>query len=134
MHYFFDVSIPHSRTEAAPYTEILKLTRAVITRLQIVIPSGAIGLSHLVLKYHEFQLYPLSRGENYHGDDLDIAFDEFMPLVVAPYELKAVGWNTDTANDHSFLIGIAMQTEDEIGAPIPPETLANLQDMIGEVV
>jgi len=132
MNFFFDVSIPAGRTQANPYEEILKLTYGVITHVQIVIPTGHLGRAHLVGYLHEFQVYPLSRGEDYHGDDSIISFSDRTELFSSPFELKIRGWNTDAAYAHSFLVSIEILLPDQIGHGTGTKGIGDLQEMVGE--
>jgi hypothetical protein len=134
MHYFFDVSVPKSTTQASPYEEILMLSCGEIRRVEIAVPAGHKGKAHLQLLYHEFQLYPLSRGEDYHGDGSTVIFADQFALDSAPYELKARGWNTDTANDHSFLIGVDVELADSLTISASAKTLSDLQSLVGQEV
>lgn len=134
MNFFFDISIPFANKEANPHTEILKLSYGVITKVQIVVPGGHKGLAHLVLKYHESQMYPLSRGENYHGDDISIVFEDMFPLYVAPYELKAVAWNDDDTFPHAFLVGINILRPEELSLEVPRSSIEAMQELIGRGV
>jgi hypothetical protein len=134
MHYFFEVSVPAGTTEAAPYEKVLQVTRGTISRVEITIPSGHYGLAHLQVLYHEFQLYPLSRGEDYHGDDNTIAWDEAQEIDAPPYQLKARGWNTDDTYAHAFLVAVTMQRREEDTGKIQATTLEALQVLTGSQV
>lgn len=131
MHYFYDIGIEKNTEAGTPYSETLHLSYGVITKVQIVIPDGHKGLAHLQLFYHEAQLYPLSRGENYHGDGIRIEFEDNFPLYVSPYNLKAKGWNTDDTNDHSFLVGINILRPEMQLIPPSLETIKAMEDLIG---
>ena len=134
MNFFYEVSIPANTSKTAPYSKPLKLTYGVITGLQVVIPSGHAGTAHLLLLLHEFQLYPLSRGEDYHGDDVPITFADRTLLDAAPYELRAIGWNTDTENAHAFMVSVEVLRLDEIGVGAGFITTDDLKELIGHEV
>ena len=131
MHFFYPVTAPHATTQLIPYTEVLKLSYGVITDVFIYIPRGHIGLASLQLLYHEHQLYPLNPGGVYKGNETTIAFKEYQPITVNPFELKARVWNTDDTIDHTFYIGLAMQRPEEMNQAIPASSLAALNDLIG---
>lgn len=131
MNFFFDISIPADKKESLPYTEVLKLSYGVITKVQIVIPHGHKGLGHIILKYHESQLYPLSRGEDYHGDGTDITFEDAFPLFVEPYELKAVGWNDDDTYAHAFLVAVNILRPEERSQEVPLSSIEGMKELIG---
>ena len=107
-HYSFLILIPANTTQSSPYTQILKLHKGVIHDIEIIVPPGHAGLAHLRLSLHEHQLYPLSPGENYHGDDILISFKDFQPLQPEPYELKATAWNLDDTFDHRFIVNVGI--------------------------
>jgi hypothetical protein len=134
VHFFFEVLIPKNTTQAAPYKVPLPLSAGVITRVEISIPAGHAGTAHLQVLYHEFQLYPLSRGENYHGDDSESGFDDLFEMTAAPYELRAIGWNTDTVNDHRFLIGITVLRPEQLGLVSLTSTIKDLAALVGETI
>ena len=134
MHYFFTIAIPANTPKTAPVLLTLPLANAIITRVQIVIPPGAQGLSHLQVAYHSSQLYPLNPGGDYSGDGMNIEFDEYQPIIVSPYELKISAWNLDTAYAHQFLIAITMLRPEEMGKEIPATSIAALSTLIGTEV
>jgi hypothetical protein len=134
MHFFFDVSIPKSTTAANPHREALLLSFGEIRRVEITIPIGHKGKAHLQLLDHEFQIYPLSRGEDYHGDGCQVSFSDQYLLEGGQYGLAAVGWNTDTASDHSFLVGVDVEEPDAMTINASAKTLASLKTLVGEQI
>lgn len=134
MHFFFEVAVPKDTEEKLPYEKRLVLTYGVITDVNIYIPRGHVGLARLQLFYHDHQLYPLSSGESYRGNETTIAFAEYQPIVVEPFELKARGWNLDDTFAHSFFVGFAMLRPEEMGKEIPAASLEALYSMIGQPI
>lgn len=134
MNFFYEFTVPKSTTEEDPAELMMVLSYGIITKVQIIIPQGHAGLAHLKLLYHETQLYPLNRDGNYHSDNAKIDFDEYQPLLVAPYELKAKGWNEDTRYPHSFLCGFTVLRPEELGREIPLASIIALEELIGEEV
>jgi len=131
MHYFFEVPIPAGREESAPYVKNLKLSYGVITGMLVIIPPGHAGTAHLQLLHHDFQIYPLSRGENYHGDDVPIPWADRYELFTSPYELKAQGWNTDIVNPHAFQVAVEVLRPEQIGMQAGTTGLLELQEIVG---
>ena len=130
MNYFYEVSIPANTAQVLPYTKVLQLTAGTITRVSIIIPAGHQAEAHLKLLHHEFQIYPLSRGEDYHGDDTKIDFQDAFSLDGEPFALKAVGWNTDTVNAHAFLISLEVTREGLEDRQNGGLTLSDLMSMV----
>ncbi len=133
MDYFYAVRIPANTTAGAPYKKILLISFGVITGIQINIPEGHLGKAHLVMELHGSQVFPLSRQEDYHGNKTEIKFNTRINVDSAPYELKAVGWNSDTLYAHEFQISIELSRLDMLGSGIGSISLGELADIIGEV-
>jgi len=131
MNYNFTVKVPKNTARALPYAKILKITAGVIRKMIIRIPPGHVDLTGLIIRYHEAQLYPLNPGEFYHGDDDKIDFEEYQPILVNPYELKAEAWNADDTYAHDFLINITVIRPDELDRPIPSSSIAAIAALIG---
>ncbi|MBA7472234.1 hypothetical protein ES707_07556 [subsurface metagenome] len=131
MNFFYEVSIPSGREQILPFEQVLPLSYGIISRMEITIPSGAGGKSHLQLFYHDFQLYPLSRGEDYHGDDSVISFSDTFFMESSPFQLKARGWNTDTHYKHAFLVSIEVLKPEQLPADTTVLGIGDLSELIG---
>jgi len=131
MNFVYAVIVPKNTPKSAPFIQYLRLSWGVITHVQIVIPSGHWGLAHLTMLIHEFQLYPLSRGEDYHGDDVVIPFADRFFIETQPFELKVVAWNTDTEEDHEFLLSFEMMLPDQLGIGVGAQGLRDIQTLTG---
>ena len=130
MHFFFEISVPKKTSADNPHTEKLRLTKGVITDVFVYIPRGHAGLAALKMLYHDHQLYPLNPGGAYRGNETTIAFSEYQPIIVDPFELKAVAYNDDDTYAHSFFLGLAVQRPEEMGREIPSVSTAALMDLI----
>jgi hypothetical protein len=131
VHFPYEVSIPKSTSQSAPYEKILPLSYGVITGMLVIIPTGHAGKAHLQLFNHEFMIYPLSRGEDYHGDGVSIPWEDRYELFTEPFELKARGWNTDTANKHAFQVFVNVLLPEQIGMQNGTVGLTDLQEIVG---
>ncbi len=134
MNFVYAFTVPAGTLATSPFRQALKLSYGVITHVQIVIPSGHAGKAHLTLFNGGFQLYPMSRGQTYHGDDVDFNFDDRLKLGAVPYELTAVGWNTDADHDHEFLILVNMLLPDQLGMNTGFSGVRDLQSVINQAV
>jgi len=134
MNFFYEFTVPKSTKEDDPAELMMPLSYGIITKVQIVVLQGHAGLAHLKVFYHESQLYPLNRDGNYHGDNANIEFEEYQPILVAPYELKAKGWNTDDRYPHSFLCSFTVLRPEELGMEIPLASIRALEELIDEEV
>ena len=132
MHFPFTVTVPKSTPKATPYEKILPLTMGIITSVQVIVPPGPLDLTGLVILFHEFQLYPLSRGEYYHGDAVVYPFDDEQEILVSPYQLKARAWNLDTEYDHDFIVAFSMKRPEDVATST--RSLEALQALVGQVI
>lgn len=116
MFYAWDITVSAATPEGTPVTQILKLTKGVITRLDVKFAPGCHRLVKVRVLRSEFQLVPLSRGEWVTGDGETVVTEPYYGLDTAPYELKFVGCAPQTVYNHVITVRVSMQPE-EIAAP-----------------
>ncbi|GAH39242.1 unnamed protein product [marine sediment metagenome] len=133
MNYNFELEIPEMNEEVGRNELEMPVTYGVITKVIIVVPPGHDNLTGLRIFYHESQLYPLNRAGYYHGDSLHIEFDEYQPLIVEPFELKAKGWNADEKLSHTFIMNFTVLRPEEIGREIPVVSELAVRELLGIV-
>lgn len=133
MNYNFELEIPEMNEEVGQAELEMPMTYGVITRVSIAIPRGHAGLAHLKIFYHESQLYPLNRDGDYHGDRMDVTFDEFQPILAAPFMLKAKGWNEDETYKHKFLMNFTLLRPEELEREIPDVSIKAMRELLGLV-
>ena len=132
MNFNYELEIPADTSESSPEKLMMKLTFGILTKVYIIIPTGHAGLAHLKIMYHESQLYPLPPSTEYHGDGNEISFEERQPIFINPYELKAIGWNTDDTYAHSFLMNFTITLPETLGIPaVAPDVLEIVRNLIG---
>jgi hypothetical protein len=134
VHFPYKVTIPKNTTQSAPYEKILRLGPGIITAIRFFFPAGHAGTAHCILLYHEYQAWPSSRGEDYHGDQNEVPIMERFDMESGPYEVKFRGWNTDTANDHAVQVHVEVLKAEQLGLNTGAVTLTGLQQMIGSDV
>lgn len=130
MNYNWKFTIPEDTEENLPYVKTKKVTYGTIRKLSISNPAGSVGKSHLRIFYHEWQIYPLNKGESYEGEKMSISFEDNYKLHTTPFELKFKGWNESLLYSHAFYINIVILREEgeEKGREVP-----DLVGMEGEV-
>jgi len=104
----WDITITADTKAASPKTEILKLSKGVITKIEIKFARGCHGLVKVRLFHQESQLVPLSRGEWITGDDEAVSFPEFFELWTTPYQLKFRGCSPDTTYEHTVTVRVSV--------------------------
>ena len=130
MNYNYLFEIDKNTLESTPKEEVHKLTYGIIIKVIIHVLSGHAGLTRLKILYHEHQIYPLNSDSYYTGDGLKISFEDYQLITVEPYELKFVGVNEDTDNNHSFLLNFTVLLPEEMGIKIPDKTINRLKTLL----
>jgi len=108
MIFAWDITITADTKAKTPKEEILKLSKGVITKIEIKFARGCHGLVKVRLFHQEAQLVPLSRGEWITGDDEAVSFPEFFELWTTPYQLKFIGCSPGTTYEHTVTVRIAV--------------------------
>ena len=115
MNFNWKFEIPKETDEELPYVKTKKLTYGRIKKVTISNPAGSVGKSHLRIFYHEWQLYPITKGEWYEGEKITVSFEDNYLLFTPPYELKFKGYNTSTLYTHAFYINMEIMRKEAIG-------------------
>lgn len=135
MNFAYKIVIPTTATKAAPEKLLMPLDYGIITHVIVQIPDGQKETAHVMIKYHEAQLYPLNRGAYYAGDGSTVEFDDKFPMIVAPYELKAEGYNESDTYEHAILMNFNVLRPEDIGwKKIPEASIARLYKLLGTEV
>jgi len=108
MHWAWDIVVPAGTGEWSPVTEILKLSKGVITRIDVKFPAGCHGMVKVRILREEAQLVPLSRKEWLIGDDETVPTESYYELSSSPYQLKFVGCSPGTRFDHMITVRVAI--------------------------
>lgn len=108
MFFAWDIAIEKGTTEDEPKTQILKLSKGVITRLDIKFPPGCHGMVKVRLLRYEHMLVPLTRDQWITGDGETVPSEAYYELVEAPAQLKFVGISPDTTNDHTITVRVTV--------------------------
>jgi len=116
MFYAWDITVTAGTAEASPKTQILKLSKGVITRIVVKFPPGCHGLVKVRILRSEFQLVPLSRGEWVTGDGEAVVTEGYYELEETPAELKFVGCAPTTLYNHVVTVRVSVDPP-EIAAP-----------------
>jgi len=104
----WDITIETTHTQAAPKTQILKLSKGIITRCDIKFAPGCHGLVKVRIYRSESQLIPLSRGEWITGDAETIPTEGYYELEEIPTELKFIGWADGCNYNHTVTVRIQL--------------------------
>ena len=108
MIFAWDIIISANTSSVNPKTQILKLSKGVITKVEVKFARGCHGMVKVQLLHQEAQLVPLSRGEWITGDNEAVSFPEFFELWTTPYQLKFIGCSPGTSYNHTITVRIVV--------------------------
>lgn len=108
MFFAWDITIAANTAEASPITQLLKLTKGVLTKVVVKFPAGCHGLAKVRLYRYESQLFPLNPGEWITGDDESVPAETYYELEEVPVQLKFVGVNEDDTYPHTVTVRITI--------------------------
>lgn len=131
MFFAWDITVTAGTTEASPKTQVLKLSKGVITGIDVKFPAGCHGAVKVQLLRSEFQLVPLNRGEWVTGDDETVPTEPYYELDETPAELKFLGCSPGAAYDHVVTVRVAVQPA-EVASP--GRALRGLVDTIRRLI
>jgi len=104
--YCWNITVTADKKEDEPLTKWLKLTRGIITRIDIKFPAGCHGLVKVRLFQESLQLIPLSEDEWVTGDGELIPTETYAELTDKPYQLKFVACSPTTIHSHVITVRI----------------------------
>jgi len=113
--YCWDITIPKDTEEDDPVTQTLKLSKGVITRLDVKFPAGCHGMVGIRITRYEAPLVPLARESWLTGDDETVPTEGYYELFEAPSQLKFVGCSPDTDYPHTISVRVQVLPKEVVG-------------------
>lgn len=89
----------------------LRVTKGLVYRISIYIPSGALGYHHIAIHDGGPQIWPSSPGTYFRGDGDRIDFEDTYLKYAEPWEFQIKTWNEDDSYAHTAVISIGMVSE-----------------------
>lgn len=133
MNYAWDITVPANTLEKSPKEQTLKLTKGVITKIELKYPAGCHGMVKVKLLRYEHQLVPVNPVDWVTGDDEPVTFPEYYELKATPYQLKFQACSPGTDYPHTISVRISV-LEKEIASIMPlVELLTKLLKRLGVI-
>lgn len=104
MFYAFSVPIPANTPSTAPVDVEAVLTYGVIDHVEVHIPAGCAGLTHLKILQGLHQVWPTNEDENFTGDSINLVWGDAYELFEPPYTLTLRAWNLDEIYPHTLIV------------------------------
>lgn len=109
MRYRASLIIPAGTAESDPAWTILDLEYGYATEVEIMFPAGQAGLTYVQIYYQSRQIFPLTPGEAFRGDDHTITISSRFPILEVPHEVMIVGWAPDATLEHTVFTDVTME-------------------------
>jgi len=133
MFFAWDITVTANTLEKSPKTQILKLSKGIITRVDVKFPAGCHRMVKVRLIRYGLQLIPLSGNEWVTGDDESVPTEGYYELMEAPAQLKFIACSPDTSYSH--VISVRVQVLPRYVASVMPlvEIVTKLMQIIGVI-
>jgi hypothetical protein len=106
MIYYYEVITPANTPESSAQVTTLALNRGVITKVNILFPTGCAGLLRARLKRFGRQIFPSSSGESFAGNGTMVEWIDNYELDEEPFVMDLETWNDDDTYQHALYISI----------------------------
>jgi len=110
MFFEHDINIPKNTSQESYHSELLRLTRGIIKRVDINFPSGCAGLVGVRLFKDSQQVIPSNYPKWIETDGETIPILSSIDLSQIPYELEFQAYNLDDTFNHTIRVRITMES------------------------
>ena len=108
MIFVYNISTPANTLVSNKQETILQIASGIVTRVEIQFPPGPAGLLHLHINGALHQLWPYNTGADFASHNVNISFNDFIPVVIPPHKLKAFTWNDDDTLAHLVIVRLVI--------------------------
>jgi len=91
---------------------VLSVSKGLIYRIEVDFPPGCCGLLSVKIFDGNYQVWPSSRNDAFHGDAVVIAFDDLYLKDVAPFEFVVETVNLDTVWSHTIQVRLGVASSE----------------------
>ena len=109
MIFEYTLTITAAQTEAVPASQVMKLTKGIVHKLEIVGDGGEHNLVFVVIRRGLHQVWPTNPDGQLHPGFFPISYPVWQPLDEAPFEMVVEGWAPDTTYDHTVTVRLGIQ-------------------------
>lgn len=96
------ITIPAGTLKATPEIERLKVSRGVITQINILFPPGCGHEAYITFNRGLHQIYPTNPDGYFIGDGVNISGEVFHYVKADPLEVQIYGWSPNASYDHTI--------------------------------
>lgn len=113
MFFEYDITYPPNTPKKNEQVNILRLTRGIVKRVELVFPRGVAALTGVRIFRGSVQVIPLNYPAWIETDGETVRINTNIDLTVNPYELEVRGYNIDDTYPHTIRVRIEMELPEE---------------------
>ena len=125
------VDTPANTAKTSPLESWMGISRGLLYRMQVMFPSGCVGLVGSKLYEGAHQIYPVTVDEWFVGNNETIDFEDLYFITTLNTKLRILTYNEDDLYDHKvyFRIGLVVQPH-FIAHFLPTMVIDNLEKVL----
>lgn len=95
-------SVETGTTEAAPDTQVIKVSKGILNLWVVYMTQESANYLNVRVFYHGVQVYPFTPQEQIKGWFNPIGVSDNLKIDTPPYELTVEAWNTAPSHSHEY--------------------------------
>jgi hypothetical protein len=132
MFFEYNVTYPPLIFPEEEQVDVLRLTRGIVKRVEVVFPRGCAGLVGVRIFRGPIQIIPLNAPAWLDTDGETIGINTEIDLSVNPYEVEIRGYNLDDTYSHTIRFRFELELiRAEIIITNPAEESESLKERLG---
>jgi len=122
MFYEYNITYPPNTLKDIEQVNVLRLTRGIIRKVELVFPRGCAGLVGVRIFRGPTQIIPLNYGGYVDTDGETVTINTDIDLTVNPYEVEVRGYNEDDTYEHTIRFRFELElAEEKFSMSLPSE-------------
>lgn len=132
MLYEYKLDVPADTERADAKEKEMLVTVGILTKVDIFMPEGSVGLCHAVVIDGQFQVMPINQEGNIATNGILVTGQYHYKIKSGHQLLILKGWNEDTLYSHEITCRLNVMKESELATTGPLDRLSRaLSRMLG---
>ena len=132
MLYEYKLNVPANTSKEDPETKDMLVAPGILTRIEIFMPPGSVGLCHAQVVEGQFQIVPINPEGDVATDGHPVSGQYHYKITLGHNILTLRGWNEDTLYPHEITCRLNVMKEEELPTTGPLDRLSRvLSRMLG---
>jgi len=105
------ITTPANTSEKLPKRTVLKVTKGLVYKVEIMFPPGSAGLLRCAIFDGFYQAWPSTSGEYFRTEMETISYPDTYLKEAQPFQFDIITWNEDNTYDHALVVRLGMVSE-----------------------